>query len=59
MCLTDGGSRVTVCRVYPFFTVFLQIGVILRDSTGIAQVRAITGSKILRVLKANGKQEQG
>ncbi|CAN0320651.1 unnamed protein product, partial [Laminaria digitata] len=31
-----------------------QIGVILRDSNGIAQVRAITGSKILRVLKANG-----
>ena len=28
---------------------------ILRDSNGIAQVRAITGSKILRVLKANGK----
>lgn len=38
-----------------------QIGVILRDSNGIAQVRAITGSKILRVLKANGKRalEQG
>ena len=34
----------------------MQIGVILRDSNGIAQVRAITGSKILRVLKANGKQ---
>lgn len=41
-----------------FFAVLcflLQIGVILRDSNGIAQVRAITGSKILRVLKANGK----
>lgn len=32
-----------------------QIGVILRDSNGIAQVRAITGSKILRVLKSNGR----
>ncbi|CAN0294361.1 unnamed protein product [Ectocarpus sp. 6 AP-2014] len=31
-----------------------QIGVILRDSNGIAQVSAITGAKILRVLKANG-----
>ncbi|CAN0347805.1 unnamed protein product, partial [Hapterophycus canaliculatus] len=31
-----------------------QIGVILRDSNGIAQVRAITGAKILRVLKSNG-----
>eukprot|EP00741_Cyanophora_paradoxa_P001421 tig00000489_g1374.t1 len=31
-----------------------QIGVILRDSHGIAQVRSVTGSKILRILKANG-----
>merc|ERR1719514_37160 len=28
-----------------------QIGVILRDSHGIAQVRSVTGSKILRMLK--------
>ncbi|CAM9931571.1 unnamed protein product [Ascophyllum nodosum] len=32
----------------------LQIGVILRDSNGIAQVKAITGAKILRLLKSNG-----
>ena len=31
-----------------------QIGVILRDSMGIPQVSAITGSKILRILKAEG-----
>jgi small subunit ribosomal protein S13e len=31
-----------------------QIGVILRDSHGIAQVKSITGSKILRILKAHG-----
>merc|ERR1711956_114868 len=31
-----------------------QIGVILRDSHGVAQVRFVTGSKILRVLKAKG-----
>ncbi|XP_018715672.1 uncharacterized protein LOC104415372 [Eucalyptus grandis] len=30
-----------------------QIGVILRDSHGIAQVKSITGSKILRILKAH------
>ncbi|KAJ3672523.1 hypothetical protein LUZ60_007244 [Juncus effusus] len=30
-----------------------QIGVILRDSHGIAQVRSVTGSKILRILKAH------
>mgnify|MGYP003573152974 CR=1 FL=1 len=31
-----------------------QIGVILRDSHGVAQVRWVTGNKILRVLKAKG-----
>nr|GEV89455.1 40S ribosomal protein S13 [Tanacetum cinerariifolium] len=31
-----------------------QIGVILRDSHGIAQVNSVTGSKILRILKGHG-----
>jgi len=31
-----------------------QIGVVLRDSMGIAQVNSITGAKILRILKASG-----
>ena len=31
-----------------------QIGVILRDSNGIAQVKSVTGSKILRILKKAG-----
>lgn len=31
-----------------------QIGVILRDSHGIAQVKSVTGTKILRVLKKHG-----
>jgi len=31
-----------------------QIGVILRDSHGVAQVRWMTGNKILRILKAKG-----
>ena len=31
-----------------------QIGVILRDSNGIAQVKSVTGNKILRILKKNG-----
>lgn len=31
-----------------------QIGVILRDSYGVPQVRFITGNKILRILKSNG-----
>ncbi|EPQ02543.1 40S ribosomal protein S13 [Myotis brandtii] len=31
-----------------------QIGVILRDSHGVVQVRFVTGSKILRILKSKG-----
>jgi len=31
-----------------------QIGVMLRDSYGVAQVRFVTGNKILRILKAKG-----
>ena len=31
-----------------------QIGVALRDSHGIPQVRFVTGNKILRILKSNG-----
>ena len=35
-----------------------QIGVILRDSHGIAQVRSVTGNKVLRILKGNGLAPQ-
>ena len=31
-----------------------QIGVLLRDQHGVPQVKSITGSKILRILKVNG-----
>ena len=31
-----------------------QIGVLLRDSHGIPQVRSVTGNKVLRILKSNG-----
>ena len=33
-----------------------QIGVLLRDQKGIGQVKAVTGSKILRLLKKNGRR---
>ena len=33
---------------------YLCAGVILRDSHGVAQVRFVTGNKILRILKAKG-----
>src|SRR5262245_52045107 len=31
-----------------------QIGILLRDSHGIGRVKSVTGTKILRILKANG-----
>ncbi|KAI9218420.1 40S ribosomal protein S13 [Blastocladiella britannica] len=31
-----------------------QIGVVLRDSHGVPQVKNITGNKVLRILKSNG-----
>lgn len=33
---------------------FSLTGVILRDSHGVAQVRFVTGNKILRILKSKG-----
>ena len=33
-----------------------QIGVLLRDAHGVNQVRGVTGNKVLRILKANGKK---
>lgn len=33
---------------------FSVLGVILRDSHGVAQVRFVTGNKILRILKSKG-----
>ena len=35
-----------------------QIGVTLRDTVGIPQVKGVTGSKILRILKKNGLAPQ-
>ncbi|KAK9447607.1 40S ribosomal protein uS15 [Limtongia smithiae] len=31
-----------------------QIGVVLRDSHGVPQIKVVTGNKILRILKSNG-----
>ena len=36
------------------FALASSAGVILRDSHGVAQVKLITGNKILRILKAKG-----
>jgi small subunit ribosomal protein S13e len=32
-----------------------QIGVLLRDSHGVAQIKSVTGSKVLRILKKQGE----
>jgi small subunit ribosomal protein S13e len=32
-----------------------QIGVVLRDSHGVPQVKGVTGNKVLRILKTNGE----
>ena len=34
-----------------------QIGVLLRDNHGIAQVSTVTGSKVLRILKGQGARD--
>jgi small subunit ribosomal protein S13e len=43
-----------ICKLAKKGSTPSQIGVILRDSHGIAQVRNVTGNKILRILKSNG-----
>lgn len=50
ICLNLGYFKITVLpKVLP-----LVSGVILRDSHGVAQVRFVTGNKILRILKSKG-----
>lgn len=45
-CSKSPGKVVTSCST--------TTGVILRDSHGVAQVRFVTGNKILRILKSKG-----
>jgi len=42
-----------ICKLARKGTTPSQIGVILRDSHGIAQVKVVTGNKILRILKSH------
>eukprot|EP01088_Endostelium_zonatum_P014175 TRINITY_DN299_c0_g1_i1.p1 TRINITY_DN299_c0_g1~~TRINITY_DN299_c0_g1_i1.p1 ORF type:complete len:153 (+),score=24.87 TRINITY_DN299_c0_g1_i1:132-590(+) len=48
----------TICKFARRGMTPSQIGVVLRDSQGIGQVKAVTGNKILRILKANGLAPQ-
>eukprot|EP00742_Colponemidia_sp_Colp-10_P032555 GILJ01043620.1.p1 GENE.GILJ01043620.1~~GILJ01043620.1.p1 ORF type:complete len:113 (-),score=11.30 GILJ01043620.1:15-353(-) len=43
-----------ICRLAKKGMTPSQIGVVLRDSHGIPQVKSLTNTKILRILKANG-----
>ena len=45
-------SDIVDSKAYPITLAVL--GVILRDSHGVAQVKLITGNKILRILKSKG-----
>lgn len=41
-------------QFFLFLHLFETIGIILRDSHGVAQVRFVSGNKILRIMKALG-----
>nr|GMC98448.1 40S ribosomal protein S13 [Ipomoea batatas] len=52
--ISSGDVEDNICKFAKRGMTPSQIGVILRDSHGIAQVKSVTGSKILRILKAHG-----
>ena len=52
--LTPEDVKEQICKLAKKGLSPSQIGVILRDSHGVAQVRFVTGNQILRILKASG-----
>ena len=54
LTITADGVEEEVCKLARKGLRPSQIGVILRDSHGIPQVRSVTSNKILRLLKKNG-----
>eukprot|EP00771_Trimastix_marina_P001709 gnl/Trimastix_PCT/28.p2 GENE.gnl/Trimastix_PCT/28~~gnl/Trimastix_PCT/28.p2 ORF type:complete len:153 (+),score=47.69 gnl/Trimastix_PCT/28:80-538(+) len=58
MKMSPGQVSELVCKLAKKGLLPSQIGVMLRDSYGIAQVKNVTGSKILRVLRVNGLAPQ-
>eukprot|EP01123_Difflugia_compressa_P009258 TRINITY_DN300_c0_g1_i1.p1 TRINITY_DN300_c0_g1~~TRINITY_DN300_c0_g1_i1.p1 ORF type:complete len:152 (-),score=18.19 TRINITY_DN300_c0_g1_i1:161-616(-) len=52
--LTSENVSESVCKLAKKGLTPSQIGVILRDSHGIGQIKAVTGTKVLRILKASG-----
>lgn len=59
MCFSICGLDVCIVCLHNFImeliaSAIFSLGVILRDSHGVAQVRFVTGNKILRILKSKG-----
>jgi small subunit ribosomal protein S13e len=52
--MTEADVQDMVCKLARKGLTPSQIGVILRDSHGVGSVKAISGKKILRILKLNG-----
>merc|ERR1712232_52853 len=52
--LTAQSVSEQICKAARKGLMASQIGVTLRDSFGVPQVRNVTGNKILRLLKTNG-----
>ena len=52
--VTEDDVDTLVCKLAKKGLTPSQIGVILRDSHGIAKAKSVTGSTILRMLKKNG-----
>ncbi len=55
MKITTAEVEEHICKLAKKGLTPSQIGVILRDSHGIAQVNSVTGSKVLRILKGHGR----
>lgn len=52
--ISPGDVEEHICKLAKKGLTPSQIGVILRDSNGISSITAVTGSKVVRILKANG-----
>uniref|UniRef100_A0A6U5KTU7 Small ribosomal subunit protein uS15 N-terminal domain-containing protein n=1 Tax=Corethron hystrix TaxID=216773 RepID=A0A6U5KTU7_9STRA len=52
--ITSSDVEEHICKLAKKGLTPSQIGVVLRDQHGIAQVRSVTGSKIVRILKVQG-----
>lgn len=54
LCTSSASNSHEKITFFLSFGLSFQIGIILRDSHGVAQVRFVSGNKILRILKSLG-----